>query len=59
MTKHIVALVESYGFKLQRQKNHYVFKHPSGKVFVCGKTLSDGRALMNIRKQVVRILLKG
>lgn len=59
MTKHIVALVESHGFKLQRQKNHYVFKHPSGKVFVCGKTLSDKRALMNIRKEVVRILMKG
>jgi predicted RNA binding protein YcfA (HicA-like mRNA interferase family) len=58
MTKQIVAMVESHGFKLQRQKNHYVFKHPSGKVFVCGKTLSDKRALMNIRKEVVRILLK-
>lgn len=58
MTKQIVTLVESQGFKLQRQKNHYVFKHPSGKVFVCGKTLSDKRALLNIKKEVVRLLAK-
>jgi predicted RNA binding protein YcfA (HicA-like mRNA interferase family) len=58
MTKQIVALVESHGFKLQRQKNHYVFKHSSGKVFVCGKTLSDKRALLNIEKEVIRVLLK-
>ena len=58
MTKQIFALVESHGFKLQRQKNHYVFKHSSGKVFVCGKTLSDKRALMNIKKEVVRLLAK-
>lgn len=58
MSKGIVSMVEKQGFVLQRQKKHYVFKHPSGKVFVCGKTVSDKRALKNIEKEVQRLLNK-
>jgi predicted RNA binding protein YcfA (HicA-like mRNA interferase family) len=56
MSKEIVSMVEKQGFALQRQKKHYVFKHPSGKVFVCGKTVSDKRAMKNIEKEVKRLL---
>lgn len=56
MSKEIVSIVEKQGFVLQRQKKHYVFKHPSGKVFVCGKTVSDRRALKNIEKEAKRLL---
>jgi predicted RNA binding protein YcfA (HicA-like mRNA interferase family) len=58
MTKQIVSMVESQGFALVRQRKHYVFKHPSDKVFVCGKTLSDKRALLNIQKEIARLLAK-
>ena len=58
MSKEIVRIVNHYGFVLARQKNHYVFKHPSGAVFVCGKTLSDKRALENIKKEIRRVLRK-
>jgi predicted RNA binding protein YcfA (HicA-like mRNA interferase family) len=58
MTKQIVSMVESQGFALVRQRKHFVFKHPSGKVFVCGKTVSDKRALKNIEKEMQRLLAK-
>jgi predicted RNA binding protein YcfA (HicA-like mRNA interferase family) len=56
MTKQIIRLVESKGYVLQRQKHHYVFKHPSGVVFACGKTLGDQRAIKNIEKEAERQL---
>ena len=56
MTKQIIRLVESKGYKLVRAKHHYVFKHPSGVVFTCGKTLGDIRAIKNIDKEADRQL---
>jgi predicted RNA binding protein YcfA (HicA-like mRNA interferase family) len=58
MNKEIIAMVQRQGFVLRRQRKHLVFKHPSGKVFVCGKTLSDRKALLNIQKEITRLLAK-
>jgi predicted RNA binding protein YcfA (HicA-like mRNA interferase family) len=56
MTRKLIAMVESKGFFLVRQKKHYIFKHPSGKMLVCGKTSSDRRALRNIESNIAHLL---
>jgi predicted RNA binding protein YcfA (HicA-like mRNA interferase family) len=56
MTKQLIAMVESKGFALIRQKKHYIFKHPSGKILVCGKTINDRRALRNIESNIAHLL---
>lgn len=58
MNKEVLRIAKQNGFVLARQKKHYVFKHPSGAVFCCGKTLSDKRALENIEKEMKRTLRK-
>jgi predicted RNA binding protein YcfA (HicA-like mRNA interferase family) len=49
-------MVKSKGFVLVRQKKHYIFKHASGKILVCGKTISDRRALRNIESNIAHLL---
>jgi len=54
----LMALTKRYGFVLQRQTKHYVFKHEaSGKILVCGKSISDRRGLKNVEAQIKRVLL--
>jgi predicted RNA binding protein YcfA (HicA-like mRNA interferase family) len=56
MTRQLIAMVKSKGFVLVRQKKHYIFKHVSGKILVCGKTISDRRALRNIESNIAHLL---
>lgn len=58
MSKEVMAIAKKHGFVLARQKKHFVFKHPTGAVFVCGKTSSDRRALDNIDKEMKRVLAR-
>jgi hypothetical protein len=54
----IIALAKRYGFVLHRQTKHFVFKDAEGRTMVCGKTISDRRALKNIESELKRILLQ-
>jgi predicted RNA binding protein YcfA (HicA-like mRNA interferase family) len=56
LSKDIKKLAEKYGFVLVRQKKHFVFKHPSGAVFTCGKSSSDHRALKNAERDLRKLL---
>jgi predicted RNA binding protein YcfA (HicA-like mRNA interferase family) len=58
ISKDIKAMAERYGFSLVRQKKHFVFKHPSGAVFVCGKSASDYRAIRNAERDIRKLLEK-
>jgi hypothetical protein len=52
----IIALAKRYGFVLHRKKKHFIFKDGAGRTMVCGKTISDRRALKNIESELKRIL---
>jgi len=56
MTKQLIAMAKSKGFALVRQRKHYVFKHSSGKILVCSKTISDRRAWANIQANISKLL---
>jgi hypothetical protein len=52
----VFALAAKYDFVLQREKNHYVFKHPSGKIFCTSKSTLDTRFLRNVESFIKRTL---
>lgn len=52
----VKKLVQGYGFKLIRQKKHFIWKHPSGLVLTTAQSPSDRRALSNIDKRIRRML---
>ncbi len=52
----VFALAAKYGFVLQREKKHYVFKHPSGKIFCTSKSTLDKRFLRNVESFIKRAL---
>jgi predicted RNA binding protein YcfA (HicA-like mRNA interferase family) len=54
----IINLAKRYGFVLHREKKHFIFKDAAGRTMVCGKTISDRRALKNIEQEIKRILSK-
>jgi predicted RNA binding protein YcfA (HicA-like mRNA interferase family) len=54
--KEIKLLAKRYGFILQRQIKHFIFKHPSGAVLVASKSTNDYRALRNTERQIKRLL---
>lgn len=56
VSRRIVQLAESYGFKLIRQKRHFIFKNPCGKILVTSASCSDKRALKNVEHTIKRIL---
>jgi hypothetical protein len=51
-----MALAAKYGFVLQRETKHYVFKHPSGKMFVTSKSTLDKRFLKNLESVIKRLV---
>ena len=54
--KKLIALAKKYGFKLIRQKNHYIFRSDTGLQLVTAKSPSDSRALKNIEATIKRLL---
>jgi hypothetical protein len=52
----VFALAAKYGFVLQREKKHYVFKHPSGRIFCTSKSTLDKRFLRNVESFTKRSL---
>jgi len=52
----VFALAAKYGFVLQREKKHYVFKHPSGRIFCTSKSTLDKRFLRNLESFIKRTL---
>jgi len=52
----VFALAAKYGFVLQREKKHYVFKHPSGRIFCTSKSTLDTRFLRNVESFIKRTL---
>jgi len=54
--KEIKLLAERYGFVLQRQTKHFIFKHPSGAILVTSKSTRDPRALRNTEQQIKKVL---
>jgi hypothetical protein len=52
----VFALAAKYGFVLQRDKNHYVLKHPSGKRFCTSNSTLDTRFLRNVVSFIKRTL---
>jgi hypothetical protein len=52
----VFALAAKYGFVLQREKKHYVFKHPSGRIFCTSKSTLDKRFLRNVESLIKRSL---
>lgn len=52
----IKKLCETHGFKLMREKKHFIWKHPSGVVLTTAKSASDRRALTNIDRRIKRLL---
>jgi len=52
----VFALAAKYGFVLQRETKHYVFKHPSGKMFFTSKSTLDRRFLKNVESFIKRVL---
>lgn len=58
VTKRIVALAQSYDFKLIRQNKHLVFRHESGAQVVTSSSCTDRRALKNVETNIKHALLK-
>ncbi len=56
LSKDIKKLAEQHGFVLVRQRKHFVFKHPSGAIFTCGKSCSDRRAIRNAERDLRKLL---
>jgi len=54
--KKLIALAKKYGFKLIRQKKHYIFRNDKGLQLVTAKSPSDVRALQNIEATIKRLL---
>jgi predicted RNA binding protein YcfA (HicA-like mRNA interferase family) len=54
--KEIKLLAKRYGFVLQRQRKHFVFKHPSGAILITSKSTNDYRALRNTEREIKKIL---
>lgn len=54
--KAIVSLCKSYGFVLERCRNHLVFIGPNGQRLTTSKTAGDQRALRNIERDIKRLL---
>jgi len=52
----VFALAAKYGFVLQREKKHCVFKHPSGRIFCTSKSTLDKRFLRNVESFIKRSL---
>jgi predicted RNA binding protein YcfA (HicA-like mRNA interferase family) len=52
----VFALAAKYGFVLQREKKHYVFKHPSGRIFCTSKSTLGKRFLRNVESFIKRSL---
>jgi len=52
----VKKLCESHGFKLMREKKHFIWKHPSGVVLTTARSPSDRRALTNIDRRIKRLL---
>ena len=58
VTKRIIALAESYNFKLIRQSKHLIFRHECGAQLTTSKSCTDRRALKNVEANIKQILLK-
>lgn len=54
--KEIKLLAKRYGFVLQRQTKHFIFKHPSGAILVTSKSTRDHRALRNTEREIKKLL---
>jgi hypothetical protein len=52
--KEIKAIAVEFNFTLHREGKHYIWKSPSGALVTTGKTLSDRKALKNIRSMFRR-----
>jgi predicted RNA binding protein YcfA (HicA-like mRNA interferase family) len=54
--KEVETLLHEYGYKLVRQRTHYVYRSPRGDVFIIPGTPSDWRSWQkirsNLRKQI-------
>ena len=57
-TKQIVALAQSYNFKLIRQTKHLIFRHESGAQVVTSASCGDWRALKNVESDIKKALFK-
>ena len=55
-TSEIKKLCEKHGFKLVREKKHFVWKHPSGAVLTTPKSTSNRHAPNNLNKRIKRLL---
>lgn len=55
--RQLFALAKKHGFVLQRETKHYVFKHKTlGKTLVCSKSTRDRRSLLNVERDIKRLL---
>jgi hypothetical protein len=55
--RQLFALAKKHGFVLHRETKHYVFKHKTlGKTLVCSKSTRDPRCLLNVERDIKRLL---
>lgn len=54
-TNNIKAFMKSCGFELVREKKHYVWRDADGVQIVTAKTISDHRAIANIKKTIAKV----
>lgn len=55
-TKNILKeYMKSCGFELVREKKHYVWRDADGVQIITGKTISDHRAIANIKKTIGKV----
>lgn len=52
---NIKSLLFKHGFKLVRQRKHFVYKNGKGMIFVIGRTPSDHRSNLNNIKRLERM----
>ena len=55
--KMVAEMMTAAEFSLVREKNHRVWKHPSGAVITTSKTASDWRILKKIERDIRRALV--
>lgn len=50
--RDLSRIADSYGFYLDRQKKHYIWKNEAGNVVACAKTTSCQRSYKNFERNL-------
>ena len=53
---NIAPIMASYGFALKRSNKHRVWQHPTGAIVTTATTASDRRAILNVERDIKRVL---